>query len=310
MDLSNIENGEIPRFEVIPLKDGRTLVPISTEELNQRLHSSFAEIENAPGSHAVIDTPWQKFAGEMNVTPLLERLYQRDGNIDVLDVGCGSSLTLFQAVEDIEQHKPGGKVNGFGVTASPDYLNRGVEPAFREHILGSTTVTGEELKRQKLLLAGVQHDEQKGDYRETPIGNTIQIKKADAHFLQKAFPGQKFDLIYSSAAYAHFAAPWVAFEQSCNALNEGGVLMIDAIPTTDVFNHEGEVVSPEEYAEILQRNNPGYKVHFKSSPSNPFYSPIIVEKLTNDDIKTGSMEAQVKNRDGLSNQRIVQIITP
>ena len=306
--MSNIEKGEAARFEAIPLKDGRTLVPIPTEELNRRLHNTFTGIENAPGSHAVIDTPWQGFVEEMTVTPLLERLCQKDGDIDVLDVGCGSSLTLFEAIEDIEQHKPGGKVNGFGITASPDYLNRGVEPSFREHILGSTTATGEELKRQKLLLAGVQHDEQKGDYRETPAGNIIQIKKADAHFLQEAFPGQKFDLIYSSATYPHFAAPWVAFEQSCNALKDGGVLMIDAIPTTEIFDVRGNTVSPEEYAETLQRNNPGYKVNFELS-SNPFYSPIIVEKTTADNIKTGFVTAQVKSKDGISNSRIVQIVS-
>lgn len=309
MNLSNIENGQTQRFEPVSLKDGRTLVPITTEALNRRLHDRFTGIENVPGSHAVIDTQWQSFVGELNATPLLERLFQKEGDLDILDEGCGSSLTLFQAVEDIEQQrKTQGKINGFGITASPDYLNKGVEPAFKEHILSSTSATGRELERQKLLLDGVQHDEQRGYYRETPGGNTIQLKKADAHFLQEAFPEQKFDLIYSSATYAHFTAPWIAFEQSCNALKSGGVLMIDAIPTTDIFDGEGNTVTPEEYAETLQRNNPGYRVNFMSS-SNPFYSPITVEKTTADDIKTGLLATQVKRQgDELSNQRIVQVL--
>jgi len=282
----------------ITLENGNVLRPISAGEARQRLQKSFAGIENAAGSHAVLDTEWShfldvNFKGLVDVRQLLDTIYQRDGDISVLDEGCGSSLTLFQAVEDIEKHKKdGGKIQACGLTASPDYLFKGVPPVFRDEILRSSKATGIELRREELLLNGVQNSEQDGYYRESPAGHMMRFLKADAHFLSEALPDNRFDLIYSSSAYPHFSAPWLAFEQACNALREGGVAMIDSLPTTDIVDINGKPLSPEQYQDVLQRQNPAYRVHFKSS-SNPFYSPMVVERTGNEDFDTGLYLASV-----------------
>jgi SAM-dependent methyltransferase len=219
-------------------------------------------------------------------------------------------LTLFQAVEDIEKHKKdGGKIQAYGLTASPDYLFKGVPPFVRDEILRSSKATGIELRREELLLNGVQNSEQDGYYRESPAGNMMRFLKADAHFLSEALPDQRFDLIYSSSAYPHFSAPWLAFEQACNALREGGVAMIDSLPTTDIVDVSGKPLSPEQYQEVLQRRNPAYRVHFKSS-SHPFSSPIVVERTGEEGFYTGLYLASVTDSKlGISKRNFANIYT-
>lgn len=49
----------------------------------------------------------------------------------------------------------------------------------------------------------------------------------DAHKLSTYFSGQKFDLIYSSAVFEHFAMPWVVATQISKLLKLGGMVFVE-----------------------------------------------------------------------------------
>lgn len=274
---------ETPRVE--------NLSPLTNEELQSFLKASFDKKETDVGQHSVLDTQWQHFLDEFGQTAeidkFLKEIYQRD-SVDILDEGCGSSLTVFQAVEDAEKHfKKGVTVKGYGITASSSFLNRGVEsPAIKEEFLRRIT-DEEELKRTKLLLDGIQYNEEYGYHRFTLGGNLIRIKKEDLHFLSRAFPGQKFDLIYSSSTYPHLSLPWLAFTQSCNVLKKGGLLLIDSVPTQGIIDENGNEIPVEDYQKHLQEVNPTYRFDLTPIPNNPFYFRVVIKKLGEEDLQPG-----------------------
>ncbi len=290
--------------------------PISLEELSSKLEFIYRSQEGNKGTHAVIDTQWsrflEEFSGLVDVNSLLRGIYSRVSDLDVLDEGCGSSLTLFEAIESIENEANGYRVNGYGLTASLQFLRRGPQDVgeaifteMKEAILRNYSEGTPENRRTELLLEGVQENEELGLHRFSPQGNLIRFKKGDLHYLQIIFPEQKFDLIYSSATYPHLLCPWLAFERSVDALREGGILLIDSMPTTEILDIEGNVISPEEYRKLIEDSNPGYNIYFKSS-SNPFYAPIVVEKETdrnwNSVLHFGKLEEQTMG------ERIVGVV--
>lgn len=283
--------------------------PIPAEDLKTILKDSFGRKEVAVGQHSILDTEWQSFLGQFQqieaADMLLKEIYQRD-NVDILDEGCGSSLTVFQAVEDVEiRSKKRIAVKGYGVTASLSFLNRGVEfPALKEKILEKIS-DEKQLKRTKLLLDGVQYNEEYGYHRFSPDGSLIRIAKEDLHLLSRAFPGQKFDLIYSSAAYPHLFLPWLVFAQSCDALKKGGMLLVDAIPSGEIYDPNGNKVSLTNYQRYLQEENKNYKFHFIPIEDSPFYMEVVVEKLGDDDLHSGLYIAGGNNKLGIRKPIIV-----
>jgi hypothetical protein len=49
----------------------------------------------------------------------------------------------------------------------------------------------------------------------------------DAHALAGYFPGQKFDLIYTSACFEHFAMPWIVATEMAKLLKVGGMVFVE-----------------------------------------------------------------------------------
>lgn len=86
--------------------------------------------------------------------------------------------------------------------------------------IGSREVCGESNKRKELSNA-----EYVGfDYYE---GNNVDVV-GDAHKLSSYFKeGEKFDIIFSSAVFEHFAMPWVVAKEIAKMLNVGGILLIE-----------------------------------------------------------------------------------
>lgn len=281
---------ELPRTE--------SLSPLSTGDLRIFLKSSFERKETDVGQHSVLDTQWESVLNEFKATSnrdkLLGRIYQRS-KIDILDEGCGSSITIFEAVESAEESKK--VVSGFGITASLGFLNMGVDPALREEFLGMVKPEG--VQRSRLLLEGVKYREGHGHYRFTQNGGVIKITKKDLHLLSEAFPGQKFDLIYSSATYSHLTLPWLVFAESCNALKKGGLLLIDAIPTESVVDYNGNKISVKEFTEYFQKTNPKYKLQFTPFSENSFYLQVIVEKLGEENLQSNLYLGAITNQFGI-----------
>lgn len=242
------------------------------------LADSFESIGHCEGAHQVLNIQWKDFLTrnfrDFDVQPILGVLMQKPGTLAILDEGCGSSNTLFEVVEALEVGRSADPIVAYGITASTDYLAEAVPEFLREHVLATSEASDAEKVRLELLMGGVAVDLTHGHHRYSPAGNLIQIKKADVHGLAAAFPDQKFDLIYSSNAYPHFADPKLAFEQSCNALASGGLLLVDSLPVQDA--------SPD-YIEQLQAENPGYKITTLES-DNPFYRSAIVRKSTSADL--------------------------
>ena len=85
--------------------------------------------------------------------------------------------------------------------------------------LGSREVTGPSQARSRFARA-----EYVGfDYY--PGANVDVV--GDAHRLASYFPGQKFDLIYSSACFEHFAMPWLVATEISKLLRVGGIVFVE-----------------------------------------------------------------------------------
>ena len=57
-------------------------------------------------------------------------------------------------------------------------------------------------------------------------GNNVDVV-GDAHKLSSYFPGQRFDLVYSSACFEHFAMPWQVATEIAKVLKVGGVIFVE-----------------------------------------------------------------------------------
>jgi hypothetical protein len=85
--------------------------------------------------------------------------------------------------------------------------------------IGSREVTGPSNARQRFARA-----EYVGfDYYP---GNNVDVV-GDAHKLSSYFPGERFDLIHSSACFEHFAMPWVVAVEISKLLRIGGTLFVE-----------------------------------------------------------------------------------
>lgn len=125
-------------------------------DTSAELDQSFIEIGRYGGAHMVLDTSWEYFLAQnfdgFSIQKLMEGLYQKSGDISVLDEGCGSSITIFEAIEDIERKRETlGAVNGYGITASTGCLVQPVPDFLKSHVLESTDATGLERRRLELL---------------------------------------------------------------------------------------------------------------------------------------------------------------
>ena len=96
----------------------------------------------------------------------------------------------------------------------------GNRPGMRILEIGSREVTGTSRARQHFDQA-----EYVGfDYYS---GNNVDVV-GDAHKLSAYFKdGERFDLIYSSACFEHFAMPWLVAIEISTLLNVGGVVFVE-----------------------------------------------------------------------------------
>lgn len=94
------------------------------------------------------------------------------------------------------------------------------KPGFRILELGSREVTGESDARQRFSQATYVGF----DYYAGPNVDVV----GDAHRLSSYFSAEeKFDLIYSSACFEHFAMPWRVAEEISKLLKIGGLVFIE-----------------------------------------------------------------------------------
>lgn len=101
-----------------------------------------------------------------------------------------------------------------------DYLAEiGNKPGMRVLEIGSREVTGESQARSRFSQAEyVGFDYYSGDNVDV-VG--------DAHKLASYFEDEKFDLVYSSACFEHFAMPWVVATEIAKILKVGGTVFIE-----------------------------------------------------------------------------------
>ena len=85
--------------------------------------------------------------------------------------------------------------------------------------IGSREVTGKSDARQRFSNA-----EYVGfDFYPGPNVDVV----GDAHRLSKYFDNQRFDIIYSSAVFEHFAMPWVVATEIAKLLKLGGIVFVE-----------------------------------------------------------------------------------
>ncbi|MFT6275275.1 MAG: SAM-dependent methyltransferase [Halioglobus sp.] len=96
----------------------------------------------------------------------------------------------------------------------------GNKPGMRVLEIGSREVTGDSSAREKFSNA-----EYVGfDYRP---GRNVDVV-GDAHKLSSFFEGQdKFDIIYSSACFEHFAMPWLVASEISKLLKLDGIVFVE-----------------------------------------------------------------------------------
>ena len=114
---------------------------------------------------------------------------------------------------------PAPKLVGHG--AALNYLSEiGDKPGFRILEVGSREVTGRSSARERF-----SNGEYVGfDYY---AGNNVNVV-GDAHKLSSYFSeGDKFDIIYSSACFEHFAMPWIVAVEMAKLLKIGGLVFVE-----------------------------------------------------------------------------------
>jgi ubiquinone/menaquinone biosynthesis C-methylase UbiE len=96
----------------------------------------------------------------------------------------------------------------------------GNQPGMKILEVGSREVTGKSAARRafdKATYVGF-------DYYP---GNNVDVV-GDAHKLSSYFaPDEKFDIVYSSACFEHFAMPWVVATEIAKVLKVGGVVFVE-----------------------------------------------------------------------------------
>ena len=96
----------------------------------------------------------------------------------------------------------------------------GNKPGFRVLEIGSREVTGKSHARQSFDRASYT------GFDFYP-GDNVDVV-GDAHKLSSYFgSGEKFDLVYSSACFEHFAMPWVVAQEISKVLKVGGHVFIE-----------------------------------------------------------------------------------
>ena len=103
----------------------------------------------------------------------------------------------------------------------PEYLRTiGNKPGMRILEIGSREVTGKSDARKRFDQAQyVAFDYYPGDNLDV-VG--------DAHKLSSYFAsGERFDLIYSSACFEHFAMPWIVAVEIAKLLKVGGLVFVE-----------------------------------------------------------------------------------
>ena len=92
-------------------------------------------------------------------------------------------------------------------------------PGVRILEIGSREVTGESSDRERFSDA-----EYVGfDYYD---GDNVDVV-GDVHKLSSYFNNEKFDLIYSSACFEHFAMPWIVATEIASLLDVGGAVFVE-----------------------------------------------------------------------------------
>ncbi len=100
-----------------------------------------------------------------------------------------------------------------------DYLTTiGNQPGMKILEVGSREVTGESYARKRFSNAQYIGF----DYYQGPNVDVV----GDAHRLSQYFD-EKFDIIYSSAVFEHFAMPWVVAEEIAKLLKVGGLIFVE-----------------------------------------------------------------------------------
>jgi len=95
----------------------------------------------------------------------------------------------------------------------------GNKPGMRVLEVGSREVTGQSLARARFTQA-----EYVGfDFYPGPNVDVV----GDAHRLSTYFADQRFDIIFTSACFEHFAMPWVVATEIAKLLKVGGVVMVE-----------------------------------------------------------------------------------
>jgi len=98
-------------------------------------------------------------------------------------------------------------------------LEIGNKPGMRVLEVGSREVTGKSYARKEFFNAEyVGFDFYSGENVDV-VG--------DAHKLSSYFEGEKFDLIYTSACFEHFAMPWLVATEMSKLLKVGGFVFVE-----------------------------------------------------------------------------------
>ena len=100
-----------------------------------------------------------------------------------------------------------------------DYLSNNFnKPGLNVLEIGSRVVTGENFRSRFNKANYVGFDFYNGENVDV-VG--------DAHKLSKYFPAEEFDLVFSSAVFEHFYAPWLVSEQISKVLKIGGSAFVE-----------------------------------------------------------------------------------
>lgn len=247
----------------------REFLPVSRGEIVENIQNQFAYVRGKTGYHwndSYWDHVWEELLERPrpksvrdSVRSAIENAIHRDGDILIMDQGCGHGNALFGITKSLaEQKNDNGRIIGYGVSGMADDAHFGRELAKYGNEKDHFTELQTEFPGDRF-------------FHEMGSHNPILIAlERDIHSVT-TMVRMKFDLIFSDHAYMHLRYPARALSQAINGLKIGGVAVIGR-PNLDLalysqFRDLNKIATMWQwFMPKLRHMNPGYTFLHSEDP--------------------------------------------
>lgn len=250
------------------------LEPATTSEVETVFQQAFEEIRG--DFFGFVDTT---FLETLNAVPrnmikevrrMVDSAFSGDGDTLVMEQDCCRGRGLEEAmIMAKERLTNGGRVIGYGVTASQDQTDR---------------LSGRIINPEDSVLAEFPLPHGDRLFRPFTPNGFASVVERDIHQVCSSI-GTRFNLIFSDNTYNFLESPWLAISDSVNHLRVGGVLVVKTIPNDNVVNQKCRQIGLAAVVDNLRELNPGYRINV--AKGSIFDNVIVIQRLSEEEFKLG-----------------------